>query len=765
MSRAGIRKIHSTYLEPLNGGCLFYPCAGKDLLTPIKLFAPFITDFVFVDKGYFRPGDQDTRYWQMDRPASQAKPVLANSGDYCLMGTFIAGSPSATPNDWAAPPCQLTEVYVHLLSGRLIRVHRLRDQGLLAIHRLPKQLSVFFYRGDSDGGGGSGDHWLSETFFDPVLSLMRDGGLVVTDGSNTGRERRNAYRRLRCTDDANEMRIHGNLGYQLLRIGKVDTWRSTHAWQVRDLSDAMPWIVHEREEALRHARDDASRFDVWGYERARADYTQPIVLGHQIRLDNKMMLAASSGDPLAQTLLGAQALTLDEGKTPDLDCAIAWLTRAADQGHVPAIRHLARLWENGSPGLPPDRVTALSYWMRLASRGNRNAQYRCAVLLRKGVFPAGEDLSKAEVDERILGYCRLAADQQHRKAMLEMGTFCENGFASQGIDLAEALKWYERLGKRDDDLGEFHEHRLRALHGDAHHQRCLADCYRFGWGCRVHLDLARDWYRRAAQAGDRKAIVAIAELLAEDGKLAEADFHLLEAAAGLGSEPAMRALAAYFSEAAGPDGQPRDQTKAVSWLERLTDCDSLARLAKHHVDCATAVLTPTSALFFRAQAACDRVRSCSPSRSKQIRRALLEHLVYSPPDLLPNELIPVYLNLAQSTAHRKDPMVALSLARLWDRNGRLAQDDAKAAFWFRRSANCGSAEAQFALAALYLEGRGVERDEQAGLAWMNKAARSGLREAKDELARFAQSGNRYAQRALDRLSRPRQHFALLPDPH
>jgi len=47
-----------------------------------------------------------------------------------------------------------------------------------------KRFAVFFYRGDSQGGGGSGFYWLSAKYLTEVLDSIEEGGFLVTDGSN-----------------------------------------------------------------------------------------------------------------------------------------------------------------------------------------------------------------------------------------------------------------------------------------------------------------------------------------------------------------------------------------------------------------------------------------------------------------------------------------------------------------------------------------------------------------------------------------------------
>src|SRR4051794_18227136 len=65
--------------------------------------------------------------------------------------------------------------------------------GQRAFQKEISSLGVFFYRGDSEGEGGSGFHWLRRQNLKVVLNKLISGGLLVTDGSNGGSRR---YREL-----------------------------------------------------------------------------------------------------------------------------------------------------------------------------------------------------------------------------------------------------------------------------------------------------------------------------------------------------------------------------------------------------------------------------------------------------------------------------------------------------------------------------------------------------------------------------------------
>jgi len=179
----GKTDLDETYLSGIKNSTLFYPCAGGDLLEPIRLFSPFVTDFWFADRGYFRPGHQDTEYFGLDVPADKLPSVLRGDKSYRLLGKCIEVEPSWHRNGVENPQCVLTQVYRHIPSDRCIRIHLFRGDALLALRKEIRSLGVFFYRGDSEGEGGSGHYWLGSEQLAEILPMLVDGGLIVTDGA------------------------------------------------------------------------------------------------------------------------------------------------------------------------------------------------------------------------------------------------------------------------------------------------------------------------------------------------------------------------------------------------------------------------------------------------------------------------------------------------------------------------------------------------------------------------------------------------------
>lgn len=172
-------------LAPIIDSSLFYPCAGADFLAAVQLVSPVVTDFHFVDKAYFCPGHQDTKHWHLDRSANRQAAVLAKNEEYQLLDVAVVGTPVSYVRHRSDPvlPCVRRETYRHLPTERIIHISRHRNDGEQAFLQHQGPLGVFFYRGDSQGEGGSGICWLSEEKISMISDRLLNGGLFITDGS------------------------------------------------------------------------------------------------------------------------------------------------------------------------------------------------------------------------------------------------------------------------------------------------------------------------------------------------------------------------------------------------------------------------------------------------------------------------------------------------------------------------------------------------------------------------------------------------------
>lgn len=145
---------------------LFYPCCGNDLLTPLE-YADRLDAFWFVDANMMPEPPHTFGNWTR---ASADEHELANCVD-----------------EWSSP-C-ISYLYRNGRTGREVELNCVRGRGVTTMKRHIPTIGVFFYRGDSCGESGSGTWWLERKLFNQVLERLVEGGLIVTDGSNTSGER------------------------------------------------------------------------------------------------------------------------------------------------------------------------------------------------------------------------------------------------------------------------------------------------------------------------------------------------------------------------------------------------------------------------------------------------------------------------------------------------------------------------------------------------------------------------------------------------
>jgi len=114
------------------------------------------------------------------------------------------------------------------------------------------------------------------------------------------------------------------------------------------------------------------------------------------RASRLMQQAAELGDPEAQHVLALSHLSQPDGEG-DPTAGFAWLRRAAQAGHVPAMLRLGRALEQGD-GLARDPAWAVVWFHRAAERGSAEARYAFALLLVAGIGTAPDEaLALAEL--------------------------------------------------------------------------------------------------------------------------------------------------------------------------------------------------------------------------------------------------------------------------------------------------------------------------------------------------------------------------------
>lgn len=87
---------------------------------------------------------------------------------------------------------------------------------------------------------------------------------------------------------------------------------------------------------------------------------------------------AKTGDVESQYKLGREALDGKNGWGRNIDAALLWLNKAADQNHTGALHLLGVIYAHGTDGVEIDKSKAVSYYMRAAKLGYGGSQNNLA---------------------------------------------------------------------------------------------------------------------------------------------------------------------------------------------------------------------------------------------------------------------------------------------------------------------------------------------------------------------------------------------------
>lgn len=208
---------------------------------------------------------------------------------------------------------------------------------------------------------------------------------------------------------------------------------------------------------------------------------------------------ADTGEPAAQLALGNKLLEPTDN-TREVEAGLAWVTRAASQGHAPAQLALSRLLVHGFQvprgGRGDDWVTvhrdpkaALDWLRRAAEGGNVEAQVEMARHFHYNIHG-----DKAEAFRWALA----AAEAGNAETQLLVAGMYAHG-AGTAANRVKAIAWAEAAIKQ----------------GIVGGYTTIADVHRRGVGMPPDPALAFAWTLKGAQAGDHDAMYDVAEAFAE----------------------------------------------------------------------------------------------------------------------------------------------------------------------------------------------------------------------------------------------------------
>jgi FkbH-like protein len=535
-------------------------------------------------------------------------------------------------------------------------------------------------------------HWSLAAAQGGRVEAQANAGLLLLQGLGCKADYEEAMRWLAMAADNGNAEAQYGMGMLYARGLGVET----------DLAAAARW--YEAAAARDHSEAQAALGYLYGFDEAM--HRDPE------RAKHWLSQASNHGNASAAYYLGLLHLRDDRHKA-DVAEAEGCFLRSAQRGHVPAMLALANLYMGGEFGKAnADRA---EIWYRAAAEANDpEAQFQL------GILHANRNGEPSEA-AAALRYYRQAAEQGHALAQHNCGEM----LLASG-DVGAAAHWFAAA----------------AAQGVAEAQLVLGDLYASGRGVPRRLQIARDWYEKAASSG----------LRGTEAKLERATRLLGLEQAGSGATDAVQIVVWELDD--------------MSWsgtFGTISACvETLGTLARRGI----ISLIRSNVFVTRA-------------KEDLVRHGLWEQFVFPLPDqesplgdilaicdaaIVPLERALVIddrpaahadgvkrgLNVAGSSiasnlladprfAGSDDPTLASAVRSvLIEEKSVIPDDDGQA--WYRIAAQTGNAEAQSILAWALLTGDGCEADPVAAFSWFRQSAEAGFAPAQLQLGIMYRDG-------------------------
>lgn len=228
-------------------GKLFYPCYGDDTYKPISLFLDTLDEFHFADILI-----SDSSLPVLEVEGNINRKIIKRDGESCYFSKDAVRDSSKERisiinldlgkvleenlNFYIGNCRSKIEVPVQKrtwIVGKEKSIKNIYTYGVDGFTSLLTldNISVFFYRGDSIGEGGSGQWWFGKNIFETLLDKMVEGGIILTDGANFDmREEFVPWKNLSTCGAKEDFTA---LGRDFEYIGQVySDAKELHAWRV-----------------------------------------------------------------------------------------------------------------------------------------------------------------------------------------------------------------------------------------------------------------------------------------------------------------------------------------------------------------------------------------------------------------------------------------------------------------------------------------------------------------------------------------------------
>ncbi|KAJ3286211.1 hypothetical protein HK104_009141, partial [Borealophlyctis nickersoniae] len=167
-----------------------------------------------------------------------------------------------------------------------------------------------------------------------------------------------------------------------------------------------------------------------------------------------LKLAAKYANEKYPQALYELALLHDKGVPnvvwPDHEYLLELLMQAASLGHGPSQYKLGEAFEYGNYGATIDPGRSVYYYSLAAANGNLEAMFELGGWYLTGADDPKTDFHLIQSDHEASRWVGLAAQGGLPKAMFAMGYFCEMGIGSGVKDMKAAVEWYKKAAELKD---------------------------------------------------------------------------------------------------------------------------------------------------------------------------------------------------------------------------------------------------------------------------------------------------------------------------
>lgn len=445
--------------------------------------------------------------------------------------------------------------------------------------------------------------------------------------------------------------------------------------------------------------------------------------------------AAERNSRAAQSILGRMLIQTTE--PVKFQTGVAWLKRATQTGDVHAPWLLAAIYQNGGPGISPDKDLTLSYLEIAANAGHQEATHALAHFYDHPAADVSDMLSAVK-------WYRQAALNGHTPSQLRLAYLYHTGLNVRR-DLKEALHFYGLAMENQNlqatfnaaqiyDFGppeirdipkavELYKSAADLGHPDS--QLYFAQKVLQGQFPNGSFDIALDYLKRAATAGSPRAQFQYGVIqieMAQSKAEADAGIQAIQSAVHGGIVPATIELARIHFFGHSPH-IPADIPKATQLYEKLAldgnkDAQALLGYIYQMGEGGIKQNFSTAASWY-LKAAQDGVVEA------QYNLGML-HLNGEGLNQSQSEALR-WLTKAASSGH---PLAALNLGVIYNK----INDSTKAVEWFRKAAENGVNNAAYYLGIVFDESVRLQSAKRESLKWFRSAARSGNLKAQYSLA-------------------------------